>query len=165
MIVIAKKENPKVEFKVGSGYKIPYEGKFDIVFASLALHYVRDWNKVFREVKRVLKKGGLFIFSNGNPILDASNSMGIEGKKRKVMGKKNYFEEKMLTAQEKVLKIERELLSKIQQKIMDHSENIHIFSNSLATLDVVYSLSILASLPGYNRPAREALCASSPCRM
>ena len=62
MLDIARKNNPGVEFKQGSGYNIPFREKFDIVLAPLVIHYMKDWDKVFKEVKRVLNKGGLFIF-------------------------------------------------------------------------------------------------------
>ncbi len=70
MLVIAKRENPILELKIGSGYKIPFNEKFDIVTSSLVVHYLKDWNKMFDEIKRVLKKGGVFIFSTGNPVAE-----------------------------------------------------------------------------------------------
>jgi len=39
----------------------------DIVFSAYALLYVDDLRKCFSEVKRVLKKDGLFVFSLGHP--------------------------------------------------------------------------------------------------
>jgi|TARA_Y100000310_G_C20480596_1_gene714485 SAM-dependent methyltransferase len=90
MLNIAKKENPKLNFKLGSGYNIPFKEKFDIVVASLVVHYLKDWNKMFREVSKVLKKGGYFIFSTGNPVVEArKNKTG----KRKVNILDNYFNE------------------------------------------------------------------------
>ena len=49
MLNIAKKENPKLDLKLGSGYNIPFTEKFDIVLASLVVHYFKDWNKMFKE--------------------------------------------------------------------------------------------------------------------
>ena len=40
---------------------------YDIVFSAFALHYVPDLTKCFEEVFRVLKKGGLFVFSFDHP--------------------------------------------------------------------------------------------------
>lgn len=91
MVNIAKKLNPEIEIKVGSGIKIPFREKFDIVFASLSIHYLKDLNPVFKEIKRVLKKGGIFIFSTGNPITKLGKKKEIDGKKYKVLGIKNYF--------------------------------------------------------------------------
>jgi SAM-dependent methyltransferase len=41
--------------------------EFDVVLAPLVLHYVKDWEPLFKEIARVLKNGGLFIFSTHQP--------------------------------------------------------------------------------------------------
>jgi len=94
LIKIAKKENPNLDLKVGSGYKIPFNEKFDIVFASLAINYMKDWNKVFSEVKRVLNKKGIFIFSFGNPITEISKKTIVDGKRARIIG--DYFTERKI---------------------------------------------------------------------
>lgn len=43
---------------------------FDLVVASLVLHYVRDWAAVFREFRRVLAPGGAVVFSTHHPFMD-----------------------------------------------------------------------------------------------
>jgi SAM-dependent methyltransferase len=43
---------------------------FDLVVASLVLHYVRDWTAVLREFRRVLKPSGAVVFSTHHPTLD-----------------------------------------------------------------------------------------------
>src|SRR3989344_1648913 len=93
MIKIARTENQNLDLRIGSGLKIPFDEKFDIVFASLALHYLKDWNKVFSEVSRVLKKEGLFLFSDDNPVTKSSKSITYEGNKIKALGIRNYFKE------------------------------------------------------------------------
>jgi len=98
MIKIAKKDNPKLELKIGSGTKIPFNGKFDIVVASLAIHYLKDWNNVFKEVRRVLKKGGFFVFSIGNPFTHSCKRKKIGNKKLRVLGIKSYFKDHKLSA-------------------------------------------------------------------
>ncbi len=60
MLKIARKKFPKLDLRLGSGYNIPFREKFDLVVAPLVLHYIDDWDKVFREVSRVLKKNGIF---------------------------------------------------------------------------------------------------------
>ncbi len=91
MLNIARKENPKLDLRLGSGYKIPFKEKFDIVLASLVVHYLKDWNKMFKEVLRVLKNGGYFIFSTGNPVAEARKKIKVGNKKISVLG--NYFNE------------------------------------------------------------------------
>jgi SAM-dependent methyltransferase len=43
------------------------DGSFDIVLSALALDYVRDWRAVFREFHRVLRPGGVVVFSLEHP--------------------------------------------------------------------------------------------------
>lgn len=42
---------------------------FDVVTASLVLHYLKDWSSALREIRRVLKPGGLLVFSTHHPVL------------------------------------------------------------------------------------------------
>ncbi len=46
------------------------DGSFDVVVASLVMHYVRDWEPVFAEFRRVLKPGGAVVFSTHHPVMD-----------------------------------------------------------------------------------------------
>lgn len=62
------------------------------------------------------------------------------------------FEEKILNAEEKILKIENELLEQIRKEILDHSLFLHEYASKLAVLDVLFSLSVVASLPHYIFP-------------
>ncbi len=65
MIELARKNCPTAEFKIGSMTKLPYDNSFfDIVTASLSIDYIENLQDVFKEVNRVLKKDGLFYYSN-----------------------------------------------------------------------------------------------------
>lgn len=88
-IEIARKESPDVEFIIGNAEKLPYKSKeFDIVLSCLVLEHFKDWNNVLKEVNRVLKKNGLFVFSIGNPV---SNCIRKKGRNWQVV--RNYFKE------------------------------------------------------------------------
>jgi DNA mismatch repair protein MutS len=63
------------------------------------------------------------------------------------------FEEKMLTADDNILKIERELIAGIHKVILDNSKLLHDLSSSIATLDCLQSLCVLSRSPGYAAPA------------
>lgn len=43
---------------------------FDLVVASLVLHYLEHWEPVLRELRRVLAPGGAVVFSTHHPTLD-----------------------------------------------------------------------------------------------
>ncbi len=96
MLAIAKRENPELDFKQGSGYNIPFKEKFDIVLASLVVHYLEDWNQMFKQVSKVLKKGGYFVFSSGNPVGESRKKIKYKGRKFRVFG--DYFNERKMPA-------------------------------------------------------------------
>ena len=57
------------------------DNSIDIVLSSLVMHYIKDWEPVLGEFKRILRPGGLFVFSIGHPFADFSPKYGA----------KNYF--------------------------------------------------------------------------
>ncbi len=63
MIHLAKEKSTKqVHFQKGSVEKIPFSArKFDLIFCRFVLHYFPNNKVAFREVHRVLKKGGKFV--------------------------------------------------------------------------------------------------------
>jgi ubiquinone/menaquinone biosynthesis C-methylase UbiE len=68
MIEMAKENCPDVKFEVASMTKLPYKNSsFDIVTASLSIHYIKNLVPVFKEISRVLKKGGKFYYSTESP--------------------------------------------------------------------------------------------------
>ncbi|MCM8768818.1 MAG: DNA mismatch repair protein MutS [Candidatus Omnitrophica bacterium] len=62
------------------------------------------------------------------------------------------FEEKMLVAEEKLREREKELIDQITKEILANCQSLHAWSNSLARIDVLVSLSRLASQSGYVCP-------------
>jgi SAM-dependent methyltransferase len=45
-------------------------GSFDVVAASLVLHYLKDWGAPLREFARILRPGGLLVLSTHHPTQD-----------------------------------------------------------------------------------------------
>jgi len=92
MIKIAKNEVKSVKLVIGSAYNLPYKsGCFDLVVAGLVADYFEDLDKAFREIYRVLKKSGIFIFSIKNPLIAVSESIKGMPKTYRKFG--NYFKE------------------------------------------------------------------------
>lgn len=59
---------------------------FDLVVCPLMLHYLNDLIPLFKEVHRVLKPGGMFVFSTHHPIVDFEDDAF-----------NNYFDVELLT--------------------------------------------------------------------
>ena len=71
MIELAKTDQKtfkKIDYQVADIDSLPYEDNtFDIVFSSLTIQWVPNLGKTFSELNRVLKPGGLIIFSTLGP--------------------------------------------------------------------------------------------------
>lgn len=94
LLEIAKKENKKANLKLGTVYKLPFKSNFfDLVVAGLVIDHFKNLNQAFKEISRVLKKDGIFIFSRSNPVAETAkklkngyyvfNSYFKEGKRKK----------------------------------------------------------------------------------
>jgi malonyl-CoA O-methyltransferase len=58
----------KVSYLVADADDLPFEANtFDVVFSNLTLQWLPDLNRTFEELNRVLKSGGLLIFSSLGP--------------------------------------------------------------------------------------------------
>jgi ubiquinone/menaquinone biosynthesis C-methylase UbiE len=66
---LAEKNKVKIQFYQGDIKKLPQikSNSQDIVFTAWALHYVDDLGGCFKEVYRVLKKGGIFVAAMPHP--------------------------------------------------------------------------------------------------
>ncbi len=76
LIKIAK-QDPKlknIEILQGSIYALDFKESFDICLANLVLDQVKDIDKALAEVNKVLRKGGVFIFSVAHPLNCATNN-------------------------------------------------------------------------------------------
>ena len=89
-IDIAKNTYPNCEFYVGDMHNIPFDdNSFDFVYSSLAIHYSKNPEKIFKEVYRVLKKDGYFLFSVGHPLRWTSEKVNINDREFKLLGYQN----------------------------------------------------------------------------
>ena len=71
MLAVANKENcdSKITYHNMPMEKIgQLQERFDLVISSLAIHYVEDFEGVIKSVYNLLEDGGVFIFSQENPL-------------------------------------------------------------------------------------------------
>lgn len=68
MLKEARKAYPRIEFhKMDMSRLLFPDNSFDFAYSSLALHYQKDWLPCLKEIYRVLKPGGVFLFSTHHP--------------------------------------------------------------------------------------------------
>ncbi|MDX8500830.1 class I SAM-dependent methyltransferase [Mesorhizobium sp. VK4C] len=66
----ASRENPRVAYSTCTTSRLPYpDGMFDLTFASCVVHHVppTSWLDFFREMRRVVRRGGLGCIIEHNP--------------------------------------------------------------------------------------------------
>ncbi len=95
LINIAKREYPEINFFAGDAKKTSFKNsEFDVVSSSLMVHYFKNLIPLFKEVNRILKSQGEFIFSMHHPVMEVSESLIVKGKKDKKNSiLKQYFRE------------------------------------------------------------------------
>lgn len=69
-----------VEADLNEPLNFIYDEQFDIVLASLTLHYLKNWDMIMDEFNRILKESGILIFSVHHPFMDFT-----------VFNRENYF--------------------------------------------------------------------------
>lgn len=71
LLEIAKSENPNIPFIVANAKRLPFKKySYSVVVSALMAHYFRDLTPVFREVARILKPKGVFVFSMHHPVME-----------------------------------------------------------------------------------------------
>lgn len=84
-IALDNNKDKKIKYKLMAMEDIDkLEEKFDVVISSLAIHYVKDYDKLIKDIYNLLNKDGILIFSIDHPLRIAN--------KFKPWMKKNYTE-------------------------------------------------------------------------
>jgi len=69
LIEFAKMQFPQCEFIAQDMLDSDFApASFDLVYSSLAFHYVEDWQQLFSKIHRWLKPGGQCVFSTHHPV-------------------------------------------------------------------------------------------------
>jgi ubiquinone/menaquinone biosynthesis C-methylase UbiE len=68
-----KNSNEKITYKVCSMEDISkIKDKFDLVYSSLAFHYIEDFDKLIKEIYNLLNNNGILLFSQEHPLATAT---------------------------------------------------------------------------------------------
>lgn len=80
MLTYARDRAPDADFlQADLGSDLPFDADvFDGVASSLAFHYVREWERLFRNLRRVLRPGGWMVFSVQHPHADFEEYGGAQ---------------------------------------------------------------------------------------
>lgn len=78
--------------------------KFDIVFSSLAFHYIENFKKLIKDISNLLNSGGVLLFSQEHPIAtapifndgSASSYIEVEGKRYYLLSDYNNNSQRVL---------------------------------------------------------------------
>jgi len=98
---LAKMEGVKVDFHVGDMQDLSRfpDGTFDLVMTAFSLLYVKSLDKTFAEVYRVLKDGGVFVFSEGHPCAEGKL---IQHQGKNVYAVRDYFKRRKVYWEDKL---------------------------------------------------------------
>ncbi len=89
LLAIAMKNHPDIEFHEMDMERLDFDDQsFDLAYSSLAIHYVDDWTQPLKEARRILRRGGLYIFSCGHPIDSAMEYSTEDNAKYAKLGRK-----------------------------------------------------------------------------
>ena len=56
-----------IDYRQGYGHNLPFESEsFDVVFCCDVLEHVANWDEVIRDISRVLRRGGVFMYDTIN---------------------------------------------------------------------------------------------------
>jgi ubiquinone/menaquinone biosynthesis C-methylase UbiE len=81
LLKIARSNHRDCDFIQVDMENLPFKNaEFDLVFSSFALHYLPTYKKVFKESYRVLKPGGILLFSVGHPLGASMETVIKDGK-------------------------------------------------------------------------------------
>lgn len=84
--------NPNLSFKLLKMEDIStLDQKFDIIYSSLAFHYVQDINKLLSDINNLLTPGGTLIFSQESPLVTATIFESKNPEKKLNIDGKQYF--------------------------------------------------------------------------
>ncbi len=89
LIELAKFEHPDNTFIVHDlNNEIVLDQQYDLIYSSLTFHYIQDWDKLFKNLNKLLKPKGSIIFSTHHPIKWGSQTTKTKESNQFLMGYK-----------------------------------------------------------------------------
>lgn len=94
MLKIARAEHPDISFLKATLTRLPFDSaSFDVVTSSLVLHYTRHLKSAYREIARVIKPCGFFVFSMHHPFSSFTlTGRAVKEGKQGELAQTNYFQ-------------------------------------------------------------------------
>ena len=87
LIAIAKASYPNIEFFTMDMAKLKFpDSSFDLVYSSLAMHYLKDWRATLKSIKKILKPKGAFLFSTHHPVYWSAEIILEKSGKSRLLG-------------------------------------------------------------------------------
>lgn len=65
MVATARRSFPNIEFLVADALELPFENQFEVVFSNAVLHWLRDHERLLKNIRRALKPGGRLVCEFG----------------------------------------------------------------------------------------------------
>ncbi len=97
LINIAKKTFPKIDFQVADVEHLDFSTEeFDFVYSSLVMHYLKDWSPALKNIHRVLRPGGTFLFSTHHPVKWGAQTLRGKTKNTFILGYEKFRDGKQL---------------------------------------------------------------------
>lgn len=94
MLNLAKQVNnhEKIEYKLLAMENLnSLDEKFDLIFSSLAFHYVENFDKLIKDIYSGLNENGILLFSQEHPLVTATKLPNKDNKKLDINGKRFYL--------------------------------------------------------------------------
>lgn len=137
MIALAEKVNhdEKIEYKVFPMEELSsMKEKFDIVFSSLAFHYIEDFDKLIKDIYNRLNINGILLFSQEHPLVTATKLSNKDNKKLDINGKRFFLLSDYNVVGKRevdwnvsgVIKYHRNFTTTINTLIDNHFEILHV---------------------------------------
>jgi SAM-dependent methyltransferase len=87
LITLARQSCPQADFRVMDMQRMKFQkSSFDLVYSSLAMHYLQDWRPTLKSIHAALKPRGRFLFSTHHPACWSAEILPQKRGARKLLG-------------------------------------------------------------------------------